>query len=169
MHLESRKVLWTNVTSNPSLGWVQQQLRELCAFEHPYRYLIHDNDGIFGQLGRANQKRLGVRCRLDHWLRHAMGMTGIPTPYHAPNANAYVERFNRILREEALNHFIFLGEDHLRRVVREQVRFYNTARPSQGIGRIPDPDPEIAAAPKDGKVVTLPILGGLQHDYRRAA
>jgi transposase InsO family protein len=169
MHVGSRKVLWTNVTSNPSLLWVKHQLREVCSFEHPYRYLIHDNDGIFGQFGRDRRRMLGVRCQLDHWLRHAMGVKGIPTPYHAPNANAFVERFNRTLREEALNHFVFFGENHLRKVGREYVAFYNRARPSQGIGKIPDPDPELLNAPKDGKVVALPVLGGVQHDYRRAA
>ena len=100
-----------------------------------------------------------------------MGIRGVPTPYRAPNANAYVERFNRTLREEALNHFIFFNEAHIRHVCREYVEFYNRARPSQAIGRIPDPYPELEAPPREtpSRVVGIPVLGGLQHDYRAAA
>ncbi|MBU1700976.1 MAG: transposase [Candidatus Eisenbacteria bacterium] len=32
-------------------------------------------------------------------------------------SSRHIERFNRTLREEALNHFIFLGVDHIRRVI----------------------------------------------------
>lgn len=101
-----------------------------------------------------------------------MGVRGIPTPYQAPNANAFVERFNRVLREEALNHFVFFGERHLLSVVRRFVEYYNHARPSQGIGRIPErraePPPGVPV-PVTGNVVAFPVLGGLHHDYRRAA
>jgi transposase InsO family protein len=169
MHIGSRKVLWANVTASPSLSWVKQQLREVFAEEHRYRYLIHDNDAIFGQFGRSRSKMLGVRCHLDHWLSLVMGVKGLPIPYRAPNANAHLERFNRTLRAEALNRFIFFGEQHLRRVVREYLRFYNRARPSQAIEAIPDPYPELLNSPSEGNVVALPVLGGVQHDYRRAA
>ena len=46
-----------------------------------------------------------------------MAIKGVPIPYGAPNASPHVERFNRTLREDALNHFIFLNEDHIRHVV----------------------------------------------------
>jgi hypothetical protein len=134
------------------------------------RFLVHDNDGIFGQFGARNAER-PYRCHLDLWLRETMGIRGVPTPYRAPNANAYVERFNRTLREDALDHFIFFNEGHIRRVCREYVEFYNRARPSQAIGRIPDPYPDLEVPPREtsGCVVGLPVLGGLQHDYRAAA
>jgi putative transposase len=173
MSLDRRTVLRAVVTDSPTLDWVKNLLRVLFAFEHPYRYLIHDNDKIFGQFGAKMKKITGVRCHLDHWLRGAMNIQGIPTPYHAPNANAFVERFNRSLREEALNHFIFLSGAHLQRVVDEYIQYYNEARPSQGLGAIPRPPPELRlikdAPASHGKVIARPILGGLHHDYRRAA
>ena len=99
-----------------------------------------------------------------------MGIKGIPIPYGAPNANGYVERFNRTLREDALDHFIFLNEGHVRRVCCEFVEYYNRARPSQATGAIPDPYPELRdPGGEGGKVIALPVLGGVQHDYRRAA
>jgi transposase InsO family protein len=172
MHVETRKVLRATVTAHPSLFWVKNQLRDLLAFDHPYRFLIHDNDGIFGQFGARHRKLFRVRCHLDRWLQ-VMGVRGIPTPYHAPNANAFVERFNRVLREECLNHFIFFSEGHLQRVVDEYVDFYNHARPSQGIGRIPHQregpaNSNFGPTPPD-KIAVRPILGGIHHDYHRAA
>ena len=41
----------------------------------------------------------------------------------------HIERFNRTLREEALNHFVFFGEAHVHRVVSEYIRFFHGARP----------------------------------------
>ena len=48
---------------------------------------------------------------------------------------------------------------------------FNTARPHQGIGQqIPcEVDAEPAVRESAGKIVGRPILGGLHHDYRRAA
>ncbi len=171
MHVGSRRILRATVTDHPSLFWVKNQLRDLFAFRNPYRYLVHDNDGIFGQFGPRHRKVFGVRCHLDQWLQ-LMEVRGIPTPYQAPNANAFVERFNRALREECLNHFIFFGERHLQRVLDEYVDFYNHARPSQGIGRIPHQrdgpaNSNSGPTPLD-QVAVRPILGGLHHDYHRA-
>ena len=99
-----------------------------------------------------------------------MGVEGLPIPYGAPHASAHVERLLRTLREEALDHFIFLGIDHVRRVVMEYVRYYNGARPSQAIHGIPEPYPELKQPPPQvGRLVALPVLGGVQHDYRLAA
>ena len=56
------------------------------------------------------------------------------------------------------------GED---RIAEE---FHNRARPSQALHAIPDPYPQLRKPlPKTGKLVGLPVLGGVQHDYRLAA
>jgi len=170
MELGSRRVVHANVTSSPTLAWVKNQIREICPFREGPRFLIHDNDGIFGQLGRRKKAKSGFRCHLDRWLARVMGIEGIPIPYRAPDANAFVERFNLSLRTEALDHFIFLNERHVHRVVTEYVRYHNGARGHQGIGTIPDPYDELREPPRDeGRVVALPVLGGLIDDYRRAA
>ena len=172
MELGSRRIVHINATTNPNLEWVKQQIREATPWGESPRWLIHDNDGIYGQAGRGRQEGKGkhYRCHLDQWLDQVMGIEGIPTPYGAPRANARCERFVRALREEALDHFIFLNEDHVRRVVREYVEYYNRARPSQGTHQIPDPWPTRRKPPPGtGRVVAKPILGGLHHDYRRAA
>jgi transposase InsO family protein len=173
MEIATRKIVHINVTTSPSLSWVKQQIRQFTPWGEVPRFLLHDNDGIFGQYrdGRPRgEKRLRYRCHLELWLREVMGIQGIPTPYGAPNANAHVERFHRSLREEALNHFIFLNARHILQVCREYVNYYNGARSSQALHAIPDPYPELMKPQAEtGRVVAIPVLGGVQHDYRRAA
>ncbi len=172
LEVGTRRIVHVNVTSHPTLPWVKQQIREATGSDIAPRFLVHDNDGIFGQLGRPvavqrDGKTRSYRCHLDQWLGEVMCIEGLPIPYGAPNASPYVERFNRTLREDALNDFIFLSVDHIRRVVAEYIRCYNGARPSQAIHGIPDPYPELRRPPPpDGKLVALPVLGGVQHDYR---
>ena len=172
MELGSRRIVHANVTTQPNIDWVKQQIREATPWGERPRWLIHDNDGVYGQAGAKTSGAKGrhYRCHLDQWLDKVMGIEGIPTPYGAPQANARCERFIRTLREEALNHFVFVGVEHVRRVVARYVEYYNKARPSQATHAIPDPWPELSETPADeGELVALPILGGLHHDYRRAA
>ena len=73
------------------------------------------------------------------------------------------------MRRECLDHIIVLGTRHLLTVLGEYVAYFNGMRPHQGLKqRIP-----VGSAAHDaattGKVSVFPILGGLHHDYRRAA
>jgi hypothetical protein len=66
---------------------------------------------------------------------------------------------------------LILHEKQLQRVLNGYVAYFNRARPHQGIGQqIPDFSGSSRAAPQKGsKVVAVPILAGLHHDYRKAA
>jgi putative transposase len=173
MEVASRRIVLIDATDSPSLAWVKQQIRQATDWCHSPRFLVHDNDGIFGQF--RDRRRRGkeshlYRCHLDLWLKETMGIQGLAIPYGAPNVNPRVERFHRTLRQEALNHFMFLNARHIRRVCREFVAYYNHARPSQALHAIPDPYAELSVPPRStGQLVALPVLGGLIHDYRRAA
>lgn len=175
MEISSRRIVHTNVTTSPTLAWVEQQLREATAWGEGPRFLVHDNDRIFGQYRHPRRvewhgRTRRCRCQLDRWLGEVLNVTGIPIPYGAPNVSPHVERFNRPLREEALDHFLFVSVAHIRRVVNAHVAYYNGARPSQATHAIPAPYSQLTRPPApDGNLVALPVLRGLHHDYRLAA
>jgi len=141
LEIESRHIVHFNVSESPGLAWVKQQIREISSYGEGPRFLVHDNDGIFGQFGRRKKQQAGksYRCAFDMWLEKTMGIEGIPIPYGAPNANARLERFNLTLRVEALDHFTFICEKHVYRVCKNYIRYYNHGRPSQALHAIPDP------------------------------
>ncbi len=87
--------------------------------EPAIRFLIRDDDKKFTQA-------------FDTIFRSEdIGVTRIP--YHAPNANAFAERWVRTVRDECLNKVLIINQAHLQRVMREFVAYHNTARPHQGI------------------------------------
>jgi putative transposase len=63
------------------------------------------------------------------------GIDVIHTPFRAPKANAYAERWERSVREACLDHFLILNENHLRHVLTEYGEYYNYDRPHQGLGQ----------------------------------
>ncbi len=88
-------------------------------------------------------------------------------------ANAHVERMIGSVRRECLDHVLVHNEVHLQRVLDEYRRYFNEARPHQGIGqRRPNAfaqDARAATPVLVQSVVVRPILDGLHHDYRVAA
>ena len=157
IELKSRKVIHVHVTRSPTDPWVAQQLREATPYGQTPKYLIRDNDRKFGQ----------------HFARVAAtsGIKVLRTPYRTPRANAVCERFLGSVRRECLDHFLILHEKQLHRLLKTYVRYYNQARPHQGIGqRIPDP-PALSAPPPNqpNQVISIPVLGGMHHNYQRVA
>jgi len=104
-----------------------------------------------------------VRARLEE-----AGFHVVQTPFQAPNANAYAERFVRSIKDECLNRVIPFGERHLRRSLAEYVEHYHRERNHQGlenqlIARTSLTDGTI------GRIRRRPRLGGLLNYYCRAA
>ena len=155
----SRRVIHVGVTRHPTDAWVAQQLREATPYGERPRFLLRDNDAKYG--ARFAQ------------LAAASGITVVRTPVWAPRANAIIERFQRSVRQECLDHLLLLGEGHLRRALAEYVTYFNQARPHQGRGqRVPVPTARPTPRPTEstgGDVIAIPVLGGLHHAYRRAA
>ena len=91
------------------------------------------------------------------------------SPPHAhPGRNPYVERLIGSIRRECLDYVIVMGEDHLRRIVREYFDYYHEGRPHQALAKN-SPVLREVEPPAKGKTISIPQVGGLHHRYRRAA
>ena len=157
IELQSRKVIHVGVTCSPSDPWVAQQLREATPYGQAPKYLIRDNDSKFGSCFT----RVATTSSIEI----------LKTPVQAPRANAICERFMRSVRQECLDHLLILHERQLHRILNAYLAYFNQARPHQGIQQqIPDcSGSSLATAQAGTKVLAVPILAGLHHDYRKVA
>jgi transposase InsO family protein len=148
-----RRIIHFSITPNPTAQWCAQQLRNAFCDHEPPRFLLRDRDAKFGEMFTATVTALGI----DPFL----------TAYRAPWQNGYVERLLGSFRWECLDHVIILNEIHLRGILREHIRFYNTQRTHLGIGK-DSPEPgEVQAV---GEIDKVAAVNGLHHYYfQRAA
>jgi len=136
------------------LYWLPRNLSFTGLFDR-MRFLIHDRDSKF-------------TAAFDEVFR-SEGIMVIHTPIRAPQANAYAERFVRTIRAECLDWLLIVGRRHLEQVLRTYTSHYNRARPHRALALHP---PESATAidrPSVGTVDRHDLLGGLIHEYHRAA
>ncbi len=159
MEIGSRRILHGNVTEHPTAEWTIQQFREFLAFDHPYRFVIHDRDAIFAPGVDQALKGFGVRT--------------LKTPVRAPTANAFCEHLVGTIRRECLDFLIPINERHLRRILAEFTVHYNRGRPHSSLGPgIPEPNQDSVPAsghrhklPVGYRVKSTPVLSGLHHEY----
>ena len=146
-------------TAHPDSAWVTQQARNLAidGALGDVGFLVRDRDakfsGPFDEVFRTEDVRV------------------IRTPIRAPRANAFAERFVRTVRQECLDHVLVHGRRHLDRVLKAYVAHYVGERPHRGLGLAV---PAGNRASQVRRSVRTPVerrdvLGGLIHEYRRAA
>ncbi len=151
---ERRQILHFNVTAHPTAQWTAQQLVEAFPFDTAPRYLLRNRDAIYGDRFRRRVRSLGVK----------EVMIAPSSPWQSP----YVERLVGSIRRECLGHVIVINERHLKRLLSSYFKYYHRARTHLSLDKQP-PDPRSVQPPDDGKVIAFPHLGGLHHEYRRAA
>jgi transposase InsO family protein len=152
-----RRILHFDVTTNPTAQWVIQQLREAFPYDSAPGYLIYDNDSIFSK-------------EVTEAIQY-LGMEPKRTAYRSPWQSGTAERWVGSARRELLDHVIVFDEQHLRRLLRDYVEYYNSERVHTRLrdspaGRVTENRPS-----PDAKIVGLRRVGGLHHRYtwRQAA
>jgi putative transposase len=98
----------------------------------------------------------------------------VKIPPRAPRANAYAERWVRTVRSECLDWTLIWNQPQLHRVLNEYLRHYNTARPHRSLNLQPPDAARRLRLVDSSSVMERPVrrvdvLGGLIHEYQRAA
>ena len=115
-----------------------------------FRQLIRDYETKFGHAFLTRVKACGIRDR--------------PIALRSPWQNGHAERVIGSIRRECLDHVIVWNEAHLGGILSDYADYYNASRTHLAL----DKDaPDARAAFRVGKIVSLPILGGLHHRYER--
>jgi putative transposase len=164
IELDTRRVHLAGVTAHPDSAWVTQQARNLLLVlgerGRPVRFVLRDRDAKF--------------CRSfdDVFRSEGEGAQVLVTPVRAPTANAYAERWVGTVRAECLDWLLIVGRGHLEQVLRVYVEHYNRHRPHRAL-RLEAPDRParrtVVGENERGEVCRRDLLGGLVHEYRRAA
>ena len=123
IELKTRRVHFAGCTPHPHEAWMKQIARNLTdpvdGFLLGKRYVLMDRDGKFCPAFRAMLKDAGADPLL--------------LPPRSPDLNAFIERFMRSIKSEALSRMIFFGENSLRRTVATYLQHYHAERNHQGL------------------------------------
>ncbi|WP_238430955.1 integrase core domain-containing protein [Frankia nepalensis] len=155
--LDRRHVWLAGVTEHPTAAWVTQQARNLTyqlGESGPYKFLIRDRDAKFVAGFDDVFADEGIRI--------------LKTPIQAPRANAFAERWVRTVRAECLDWILIWNRRHAEQVLSIYVEHYNTARPHRGLD-LGIPDLPTSPGGPSGPIGRIDRLGGLLHEYHRAA
>ena len=79
-----------------------------------------------------------------------------------------VERLIGSIRRECLDHVIVFNEKHLRRILTDYLSYYHRHRTHRSLEQ-DCPEPRATEPPDQGKIIELPLVGGLHHRYARQA
>ena len=147
-----RKILHCNVTRHPTAEWVVQQLREAFPEAGPYRYVILDRDSKFDNEVITFLKATGLQPKR--------------TSVRAPWQNGIAERWVGSCRREILNHVIALNKQHLRRLIRDYVKYHHEDRTHDSLKKdTPNKRAVVQRPSASATVISMPRLGGLHHRY----
>jgi transposase InsO family protein len=162
VEVDWRRVHLAEITAHPAGAWITQAARNLVMDlgdrADGCRFLVRDRDVKFTASFDAVFAGAAVKV--------------VKIPPRAPRANAYAERWVRPVRAEGLDWVLVRNDRYLRRVLTAYLAHYNTARPHRGLGLdipVPVPDLDPVALNADGPIERVAVLGGLIHEYRRAA
>jgi len=151
---ERRKVVHFNITEAPTAEWAAQQVVNAFPFDTAPKYLLRDRDSIYGSVFVQRVEGMGIKQKLI-------------SP-RSPWQNPYVERLIGSIRRECLDRVIVLNERQLRQILEPFFAYYHEVRPHRSLAH-DSPIPRPVQSPDRGKVIAIPLVGGLHHQYLRQA
>jgi putative transposase len=146
-----REIIHFGATEHPTSSWVVQHLREAFPNDTSPRFLIYDNDSIFSDQVTETIENIGI--------------TPLRTAFRSPWQNGIAERWVGSARRELLDRVIVLNEDHLQRLLREYVDYYNADRVHTELQDSPMGRPTEHRPSSKARIVGFPRVGGLHHRY----
>jgi transposase InsO family protein len=150
VRLTRRDLVWINVTPHPTADWIARQITEAFPWNEAPRYLIRDRDRVYGAAAMRRLRAMGIRDK--------------PIAPGSPWQNGFAERLIGSIRRECVDHFVVLGETHLRRILKSYARYYNETRTHRSL----DKDAPISRpVQRTGGIISHALLGGLHHHYVR--
>jgi len=149
-----RRLRHFNITEHPTAEWTARQLIEACGQDESPRHLIRDRDQVYGERFSRQARLLDIR-------------EAVIAP-RSPWQNAYAERVIGSLRRECLDHVVVVGERHLLGILSKYVDYYNRTRTHLSLAK-DAPESRSVQPPSQGRVVAVPRVGGLHHEYLRQA
>jgi transposase InsO family protein len=150
IRLDRRDLVWINVTTNPTAEWVARQITEAFPWDGAPGYMIRDRDRIYGAVVTRRLRAMGIRDK--------------PIAPASPWQNGFAERLIGSIRRECLDHIIVLGEEHLRRILKNYAAYYNGVRTHRSLNK---DAPISRPVQRSGIISSHAILGGLHHQYVR--
>ncbi len=145
-----RQMLWLDVTELPTAEWVARQLTEARGWGRAQRYIVRDRDRVHRETFKRRLRAMGIRDR--------------PTARRSPWRNGHTERLVGSFGRECLDRVVVFGERHPRDMMLSYVEYYNGARTHLALNKDAPVSRAIQAA---GRMLPIPILGGLHHQYVR--
>jgi transposase InsO family protein len=97
-----------------------------------------------------------------------MGITQKLISPMSPWQSPYVERLVGSIRREGLDQVIVFNERQLRQILESYLEYYHHFRPHRSLDH-DSPIPRPVESPERGKVIEMPLVGGLHHHYLRQA
>jgi transposase InsO family protein len=148
IRLNRRDLVWTNATANPTAEWIARQLTGAFPWNEAPRYLIRDRDRTYSAVVMRRIRAMGIRDK--------------PIAPASPWQNGFAERLIGSIRRECVDHFVVLGEEHLRRILQTYARYYNNIRTHRSLNK---DTPVSRPVQRIGIINSHAILGGLHHHY----